>query len=66
MNSDPDQHKIFTGTGTGTVEKNYPGPGRDRDHCKNFTGTGAGTRKILPGLDRDRDRKKVILQFPTN
>jgi hypothetical protein len=55
MNSDPDQHKIFTGTGT--VEKIYPGPG----HCKNLTRTGTGDRKILPGLDGDRDRKKVIL-----
>jgi hypothetical protein len=32
MNSDPDQHKIFTGTGTGTVEKIYPGPGPEKFH----------------------------------
>jgi hypothetical protein len=40
------------------------------DHYKNLTktgtGTGTGTKTFLPGLDRDRDRKKVILQFPNS
>ncbi len=47
MSDDQDQHKFFARTGTGTVKKIYPGPGRDRDHCKNLTGT--GTKKFLPG-----------------
>ena len=28
------------------------------------TGTETGTRKFLPGLDRDRDHKNIILSFP--
>jgi hypothetical protein len=53
-----------------------PGPGpkkkfdRDRDRVRDqpeiLTGTGTGTKNFLPGLDRDRDQKKVILQIPTS
>jgi hypothetical protein len=46
------QNKIFSRNGTGTNKKFWPGPSPRPNW-------------FLPGPDRDRDRKKAILQIPT-